>query len=223
MFNILLVEDDPVIGKTVEYNLKDEGFLVLWAKNIMDAEVLFDNNRIDIALLDIGLPDGNGLDLCQSLRKVNQSIPILILTATIEEESAVKSFEYGADDYIRKPFGMTELVARVKRHLKVNVEREEKIIFQDLELFPKKRETYCSGVKLDFNRREFDILEYMIRNPEKVISRSEFLDKLNMSEEVSDRAIDSHLSHIRSSLKKIDQRKHRISSVYGVGYKLEKR
>ena len=222
MYKVLLVEDDPGIGKTVEFNLKDEGYEVYWAKNLRDARAIYNDTQVDIILLDIGLPDGIGLDLCKEVRETNKSIPILVLTATIEEESAVKSFEFGADDYIRKPFGLDELMARVKRHLAIPMTREVKIKFQDLTILPEKREAFCQDKLLQLNRREFDILLCLVNNPDRVMSRTELLDKLGISEEVSDRTIDSQVSHLRAVLKKVGDLDHKISSVYGVGYKLEK-
>ena len=223
MYQVLLVEDDPGIGKTVEFNLQDEGYKVFWAPTLHEAAKFFESEELDIVLLDIGLPDGNGLDFCKKIREVNKTLPILVLTATIEEESAVKSFEYGADDYVRKPFGLDELMARVKRHLSIPVRREVKIKFQDLTVIPDKREAFCGGNLLQLNRREFDILHCLIKSPDRVMSRLELLDNLGISDEVSDRTIDSQVSHLRSVLKKNENLEHQISSVYGVGYKLEKK
>ncbi len=223
MYQVLLVEDDPGIGKTVEFNLQDEGYKVFWAPTLHEAKQFFESEEFDITLLDIGLPDGNGLDFCKKIRETNKTIPILVLTATIEEESAVKSFEYGADDYVRKPFGLDELMARVKRHLSIPVRREVKIKFQDLTVIPDKREAYCGDKLLQLNRREFDILHCLIKSPDRVMSRLELLDNLGISDEVSDRTIDSQVSHLRSVLKKSGDLEHQISSVYGVGYKLEKK
>ena len=203
--------------------MQNEGYTVFWAKTIREAKLFNEKENIDLMLLDIGLPDGNGLEFCKSLRVNGSRTPILILTASLEEESAVKSFEYGADDYVRKPFGMNELLARVKRNLNLPKGVDEKIRFQDLTIVLKKREAYCGNTLLDLNRREFDILLLFVENAERVLSRSEILDKLSVDTEVNDRAIDSHISHLRSVLKKLPNLKHQISSIYGVGYKLEKK
>lgn len=223
MNTILLIEDDPGIGKALEFNLKDDGHHTFWAQNLIEAKSIKENHNIDLILLDIGLPDGSGLDFCKSLRDSGTKIPILILTATIEEETAVKSFEYGADDYIRKPFGTSEVLARIKRHLNIKKTRDVKINFHQITILPEKREALINNQKLQLNRREFDILKYFVENAEKVVSRNNLLDFLEMPTDVSDRTIDSHISHLRSIIKKSGLLDHKISSIYGVGYKLEKK
>lgn len=220
---ILVVEDDPGIGKTLVFNLKDEGYDVLWAQSLKEAHKLFEEQVIDLILLDLGLPDGYGLDFCRDIRADEIDTPVLVLTATIEEESAVKSFDQGADDYIRKPFGMTEVLARIKRHLNISNTRSAILRFQDLTIMVDKREAYCQDNKINLNRREFDILVLFVRNAERVLTREEIFSQLSLDSDVSDRTIDSHLSHLRSTLKKMGELKHQISSIYGVGYKLEKK
>ena len=223
MFTILLVEDDPGIGRTVEFNLIDEGFKTMWVQSVHEARSFYDSHEIDLILLDIGLPDGSGLDFCKHLREASSHIPILILTANIEEEDAVKSFECGADDYIRKPFGISELIARINRHLNIIIKRDIKIKYFELTVFPEKREVYYQNQLLALNRREYDILIYFIKNADKVVTRNELLDHLDIPIDVNDRTIDSHISHLRATLKKTGSDEYKINSVYGVGYKLEKK
>lgn len=223
VYRILLVEDDPGIGKTVDFNLKDEGFEVLWAKCLQEAHELYAENSFHLVLLDIGLPDGSGFDFCKAVREQNDDVTIFILTATIEEESAIRSFNLGADDYIRKPFGMEELIAKVKRLYQKDLNVDKKLVYEDLTVYPGKRQAFCGDLDLELSRREFDLLYHFVSNPEKVISREEFLDKLTMDSDANDRTIDSHVSHLRSMIKKkVKKPLHAIRSVYGVGYKLGK-
>src|SRR6185437_1871179 len=109
-YQILLVEDDPLISKSLRMSLPYKGFEVSVSGTVREGMENFRSKRFDLVLLDVNLPDGNGMDLCHEIRKLDQTIPILMLTARVSEESAVEGLEKGADDYIRKPYGLQEVV-----------------------------------------------------------------------------------------------------------------
>ena len=223
MTHILVVEDDPILGKGVVFNLESEGYEVTWARDLETAFQVSKTQRLNGVVLDLGLPDGDGLDFCRYIREQNHSLPILVLTAQIEEESAVKSLGAGADDYIRKPFGNAEFLLRLKKHLGETKVGGPQVRFGGISIFTDKRAVYFDNQTINFNRREFDLLLYMVRNAETVVTREVLMDSLGIPDNVMDRTIDSQLSHIRSKLKKIKNIDVKISSVYGVGYKLEKK
>ena len=112
MSRILLIEDDPVLGKGVKLGLELEGYGVEWARDLRSAKAANETEKFDLAILDLGLPDGNGLTFCQGLREAGSRMPILILTAKTDEDTVVAGLTAGANDYIRKPFGSRELIAR---------------------------------------------------------------------------------------------------------------
>ena len=222
LVKILLVEDDPVIGRGLQINLSSRGFHIDWAQTLKQADVFIEDQVYDLILLDLKLPDGNGLGFCDQLKNEKKSqSPIIILTANIEEESAVAGFEKGASDYIRKPFGHAELLARIQNVLNIKSNKQGQLIFEKLVLIPEERKAYYDQQEIIFNRREFDILEMFLRRPNVVLSREQIISHLLESEDVIDRTIDSHLSRIRQKFKKNNANTIRISSVYGVGYKIE--
>jgi two-component system OmpR family response regulator len=220
---LLLVEDDPVLGRGLQINLELEGFQVEWAKDLATARIKFEANpSFRMLILDLNLPDGNGLSLLREVRK-KSNLPVIILTARTEEESVVEGLQAGANDYVRKPFGNRELMARIRATLKdLAVKNPNEIHVGDLLLSKQKRRCYFKEAEIDLNRREFDILSYMMENVDAVITRDNLLQFLNTDGEVFDRTIDSHISHIRAKLRKSNVQTVHINSVYGVGYRLEK-
>ncbi len=220
MKTILLVEDDPILGNGVKINLELEGYNVKWAKNLYDASIQIADNTFDLIILDLGLPDGSGLDFCKENREL--STPIIILTAQTDESTVVKGFEYGATDYVKKPFGTKELHARIKAHLKEYKSSGNQIKFEDLEMALDERNVKYKGELITLNRRRFELLAYFVKNPGIVITRESLMSILGMDEDTLDRTIDVHISQLRSDLKKASITTIKITSIYGVGYRLEK-
>lgn len=218
--NILLVEDDPVIGESLRTNLEIEGFGVYWAKDLADVASRMREERPDLIILDLSLPDGYGLNLCRQLRGEGFQPPILILSAEGDVDAIVKSFECGANDYIRKPFSNRELVARVRAHDSQNQKRPRALQWKGLLADPTKRIAYYREDPLPLNRREFDLLLLLLEQPEAVIRREIILEKLAGGEEILERTIDSHVSHLRGKLRQAGVPKIRIRTEYGVGYRL---
>ena len=224
MSNILLVEDDPVLGRGLSVNLELEGHKVEWVRSLKAANQVREKKfTASLVILDLGLPDGSGLQFLRALRGSENLTPVLILTAKIDEDSVVEGLQAGANDYVRKPFGNKELLARIKTLLREPVRQDQKIQYGELVVFPDRRKVLYEEKEIDLNRREFDILHYFVRHAEAVITRESLLEALDKDGEIFDRTIDSHVSHVRARLKQAGVTSMQISAVYGVGYRLEKR
>ena len=216
-----MVEDDPILGRGVKVGLEVEGHAVSWAQNLAQARDLFSSEQFDLIVLDLGLPDGSGIDFCLHVRLTNDSIPVLILTAQTDEDTVVKGFDAGASDYVKKPFGSRELHARIKAHLRSAPLSGQKVAFGGLEISIEERSVQFNGEEIALNRRLFDILVHFVKNAGKVITRDGLINAIDPNLDIYDRTIDSHLSQLRSKLKKCGVDSVKINSIYGVGYRLE--
>lgn len=220
--SVLLVEDDPMIAKTLQLSLRYQGFDLALAASVGEASQRLGQARFDLVMLDLGLPDGSGLDLCRRLRERDDSaaLPILMLTAVTDEATAAACLDAGADDYIRKPYGLQELVARMRRLLQRGQRAREHASFGALAIDLPRRSALVGGAELKLGKREFEILAALVRAGGDAVTREQLLGACGHDEPVYDRTIDSHLSHLRRKLKDAGAAV-RISAIYGVGYKLE--
>lgn len=221
MAKILIVEDDPILGKGLNLNLNLEGYQTQWVQDLKSARYANSMAVFDLILLDVNLPDGSGFTLLEEIRNAKSRISIIMLTAKSDEDSVVEGLSLGANDYIKKPFSQKELLARIKTALKEPTLRENQTRLGSILILKEQRRVLIEEKEVDFNRREFDIFTYLVQHPKAVISREKLIESLNQGEELNDRTIDSHLSHIRSKLKKYEITSVVIKSVYGVGYTLE--
>lgn len=221
MTKILLVEDDPVLGRGLMVTLKSGGHDVFWEANLENARVREAMSECDLILLDVNLPDGSGFNFARELRGRGSRLPIIMLTARTDEDSVVMGIEAGANDYIRKPFSTKELLARIRSQLRVPFQREDQIRNGPVLILFSQRKVLINNQEVEFNRREFDIFSHMVKNAGAIQSRDQVLTAVGVDDSILDRTIDSHFSHIRSKLKKHDIKNITIRSVYGVGYKLE--
>lgn len=222
MIELLVVEDDPGIGRGLSIHLQAEGYQVYWAKNLAEARVLLPTNRIELVLLDLGLPDGSGLDYLQEIRQAGFRKPVIVLTAQTDEEMVVRGFERGANDYVKKPFGTRELVARIKASLREPLLREETFRFGDLVMKTKSRSVEFRDKPVDLNRKEYEVLLYLVQRAEQAVTRTDLVQAIDKDAEIFDRTVDSHVSHIRAKLRKAGILEIQIAPIYGIGYRLEK-
>lgn len=220
MRRILLVEDDPILGASLKLNLEIETNQVSWARSLAEADAVNRSQAFHVILLDLGLPDGQGLDFCKRLRQEGSRIPVIILTAQADEDSVVEGFQVGANDYVKKPYSTKELLARVKAVVREPQMREDQIRIGDLLILKEQRRVFIDGEEMSLNRREFDVLKVLAENLGVVLTREAIIQKLGGAEDIFDRTIDSHVSHIRSKLKQSEKRSIKIKSEYGVGYRL---
>jgi DNA-binding response OmpR family regulator len=224
MAHILLVEDDPGLGKGLKVALELSTYGVTWVESVHEAERALAKERFDLVLLDLNLPDGSGLRVAKACQKDRPELPVIILTASSDEDSVVAGLEAGAGDYVRKPFGNKELLARIKVALRGKAEAQDKVLqYGDVKLVPEKRRVLIKDQPVELNRREYDILAHFVAQPESVVTRESLLRVLKKEGEIFDRTIDSHVSHLRTRLRQGGALDIQISSVYGVGYRLEKK
>jgi DNA-binding response OmpR family regulator len=219
--DILLVEDDPNIAKSLIFLFEKQSLTTNHATSIKSAKELFEIESHDLFLFDIGLADGSGIELTKYIRTKESEKPIILITAMMDEDTLINGFEAGANDYIRKPFSNNELLARVNANLKRSQKQESQLCIKSLSLNLTHRICKYKESEIKLNRRQLDILYYLMKNEGQVISRDSLLQFLNMDNDVFDRTIDSHISQLRSKLKKSQVEDIKITSIYGVGYKFE--
>lgn len=221
MSKILVVEDDVQITKILNLNLKLSGFETDSASSIEDAWSKLSQSHFDLILLDIGLPDGSGLDLCQKIRESGNDVPIIFLSARTDEATVVKGIKNGADDYLRKPFGLEELKVRVNKFIKRLAPNLQTIRFGDLTIDPSKRIVTLMGEMISLGRKELDILTLLARRSGDIVTRESILNSLYDNADLYDRTVDSHMSHLRKKIREVAGKSLQITSVYGLGYRLE--
>lgn len=224
MLRLLLVEDDPILGKSLKVTLELEGYVVEWATTLAETRAIARQNAFDIVVLDLNLPDGSGLTFARECQEQLPKLPILMLTASSDEDSVVEGLDAGAADYVRKPFGNKELKARIRAVLKDKSKVNRKTLqFAGVTIHHDKRLVSAGDIDLELNRREFDIFCHFMANAENVVTRESLLRILNREGELFDRTIDSHVSHLRTRLRKAGIDSVQIAPVYGLGYRLEKK
>jgi len=216
---LLLVEDDPMIGEGVRKGLRQEGFTVDWVQDGRSAELAIDNDVYDLLLLDLGLPDKDGMDVLASLRRRGDAIPVLILTARDTISDRVKGLDTGADDYLVKPFDLEELSARVRALLRRKSGRADPVIqIGNVRLSPATHEVFLDGNPVALSAREFALLQALADRPGAVLSRAQLEEKLyGWNEEVESNTIEVYVHALR---RKLGQ--DFIRNVRGVGYMIPK-
>ena len=223
---ILLIEDEPDIRKTLEYNLSREGYGVISTSSLAEGRNSLETNSFSLILLDLMLPDGSGLDLCREIKshKIFSSIPIIILTAKDDEVDKVVGFELGADDYVTKPFSVRELILRVKAVLKRgNVKSENlevKRQFGDLVIDIDSHEVFVNNDLVILTALEFKLLRQLVDRRGRVQSRDQLLsDVWGYSAEVTTRTVDTHIKRLREKLGTMGKY---VQTIRGVGYKFSR-
>lgn len=224
---VLVIEDEPTLAKLLAYNLTQEGYEV----HVVDhgARGLEEATRqpYDLIILDIMLPGMNGFEVLAKLRQRGNRTPTIILTARNAEEEIVHGLKLGADDYVTKPFGVAELLARVsavlrrgEREFSAQPEESSVISLGDLDIFPEKYEVLLQGKPIPLRPKEFEVLLYLARHPGIVVTRDELMNEVwGFDYFGGQRTVDVHVSSLRKKLE-LNQQSVRIDSVRGVGYKL---
>jgi len=224
MKKILIIEDEQDLIKGLKLNLSDEGYEVGWALDGREGLRKAIEEAPDLIILDIMLPEMNGLDVCRELRQKNIGIPIIMLTAKGEEIDKVVGFEIGADDYMTKPFSIRELLARIKARLRHAEKKGESIpelySFGDIEIDFARFKVRRKGEEMEFTSLEMDILKYFIVHRGEVVSRNDLLDKIWGYESYpTTRTIDNHILKLRKKIENDPSHPKFILSVYGGGYR----
>jgi DNA-binding response OmpR family regulator len=214
----LVVEDEESIASLVRSYLERDGFTVVHARRGDDALKELERHPVRVVVLDIGLPDMDGFDVCRSIRTYSR-VPILMLTARDEEPDRVSGLELGADDYLTKPFSPRELLARVRAVLRrAETWRDEpELTFGDVVVRPGAREASVAGTPVKLTAKEFDLLAILLGNPNQVLTRELLLDRVwGLAFPGGTRTVDMHIASLRRKL----GRPELVRTVRGVGYKV---
>ncbi len=214
---VLVIEDDPMIGRAVVAGLHDGGYTVDWVRDGADAERALANGVYDLALLDLGLPRRDGLDILKGLRRGGKALPVVIITARDAVADRVTGLDNGADDYLVKPFDLDELLARARAVIRRRAGRSSpEMAYGALSIDPVTRVVTFRGAQVDLSPREFAVLEVLMKEPGAVVSREKLEDAVyGWGEEVGSNSIEVHLHHLRRKLKP-----QLIRNVRGVGYRI---
>ena len=221
---IFIIEDETSIIQLVQHNLETEGFVVSSSTNGNDGLKELKKFEPNLLLLDWMLPDLSGIDVCKSLRRDKnfKNLPIIMLTAKGEEEDKVKGLESGVDDYITKPFGFNELMARIKALLRRSDPKtvSDDLIFEDLKLDRTEKRVFRDNNEIHLGPTEFRLLEFFLLNPKRVFSRDQILESVwpnNIN--VESRTIDVHIRRLRQSIN-LSGKKELVRTVRSAGYSL---
>ncbi len=220
MRTIALIEDDPDLHELIRYNVEREGFRLVGSQTGKDTIRFLLESRPDLILLDIMLPDADGLDICREVRRHPElsPTPVIFLTARASEADRVLGLELGADDYVVKPFFIRELMARIKRQLRPPPP-EQRLAAGELELDRTRMEVRRAGKPVPLTATEFRLLELLMSRPGRVFSRQQLLDQVwGYDRAVSERAVDVSILRLRQKLEPDSARWQWIHSVRGFGY-----
>ncbi len=222
MPKVLIVEDEAPLAETIAYNLREEGYKVCTVADGLRALDAVRQEKPDLVLLDIMLPSMDGIEVCRLIRK-ESNIPILMLTAKAREIDKVIGLEVGADDYITKPFGMMELIARIRAALRRarNEARDEEVLSgHGVEMDIARHSVRIEGREVELRPKEFDLLRLLLSNRGRVIERATLLDRIWGEDEYIDAGtVDVHIRRLREKVETDPAKPQRVLTVRGVGYK----
>ena len=227
MAKILVVDDEPVIVKGIKFNLEREGYQVETGYDGEQAVELARGGGFDLILLDLMMPKIDGLQACMRIREFS-NVPIIMLTARSEDTDKILGFEYGADDYVTKPFNILELKARIRALLRRSGSSEQKqaggvLAAGHIRLDTGERAAWKDGVSVELTAKEFDLMELLLRNPGRVYSRENLLNVVWGYEYIGDyRTVDVHVRRLREKLELDPANPEYIRTKWGVGYYLAK-
>jgi DNA-binding response OmpR family regulator len=216
---ILLVEDDIMIGETVLDVLRTEHYAVDWVKRAAQADTALRTERYDLVLLDLGLPDGDGLNVLRALRARQERLPVLIATARDAVEQRIAGLDAGADDYVVKPYDVDELLARIRALIRRSAGRAEPVyVHGDVSIQPATREVVVAGQPVTLTAREWAVLEPLLARPGMILSRAQLEEKLySWKDDISSNAVEVYVHGVRKKLGN-----DLIQNVRGVGYLVPK-
>ena len=222
MAKVLVVDDEKLIVKGIRFSLEQDGFEVACAYDGEEALQMAKETEYDMVLLDVMLPKLNGFEVCQAIREFSE-MPIIMLTAKGDDMDKILGLEYGADDYITKPFNILEVKARIRAIIrrsssKTAKEPEKVLSFESLRIDLDSRRGYIDDKEVNLTAKEFDLLELLMLHPNKVYSREELLNTVWGYDYYGDtRIVDAHIKNLRKKIKL-----QYIKTVKGIGYTLEK-
>ncbi|WP_368449233.1 response regulator [Cobetia amphilecti] len=214
---VLLVEDDPLLGEGVSHTLRREGMSTEWLKEGANVAATLKHSPFDVLVLDLGLPDLDGLQVLSHLRRQGQTLPVLILTARDDISDRVRGLDGGADDYLVKPFDIAELVARLRALVRRHAGQPSGCLqLGPLRIDQAGRTVTLAGSEVALGRREFDLLEFLLLHPSRVFSRDQLVEQLyGWDGDVESNVIEVHVHHLRRKFGT-----GVVKTVRGVGYRL---
>ena len=224
---ILVVDDEALLVKGIRFNLQNEGYEVISGSDGLEAVQLVQSQQPDLVVLDVMMPNMDGLTACSKIREFSD-IPIILLTAKADDMDKLIGFDHGADDYLTKPFNILELKARIRALLRRAGSTEKKttgnlLAIGSISLDLDARNAYRNGQVADLTAKEFDVIEFLMRNPNRVYSREALLDTLWSYEYRSDiRTVDVHIRRLREKLEQSPADPEYIMTKWGVGYYFKK-
>jgi len=221
--SILVVDDEKSIVEFIELNLKRQGFSVLKAYKGQDGINIARENNPSVIVLDVMLPDIDGFEVCRSIREFSMA-PIIMLTARGEDVDKIIGLEMGADDYMVKPFNPRVLVAKINamlRRLSVKVlsSPTSSIIIDDIKMDLINRTLFKSEKQIELTPREFDLLKFLVLNPNKLLKREEIIEEIWKQEYVDHRSVDVHIRRLREKIEKDPNNPEKILTIWGKGYR----
>ena len=224
MTRILIIEDEESYREALQFMLQKEGFDVSAAADGAERLALFDKEGADLVLLDLMMPGMPGLEVCKQLR-AQFNVAIVMVTARDSEVDKVVGLELGADDYVTKPFSHRELVARIRAVLRRGQDQElvpDVVEVGGVRIDVERHQVYVDGEEVRFALREFDLLELLLRNPGRVLTRGQLIDRIWGSDYVGDtKTLDVHVKRLRSKIERNPSKPERLVTVRGLGYKYE--
>jgi two-component system, OmpR family, response regulator len=218
--NVLFVEDEAKIAEFVQAGLKERGFIVNYSDNGDEGYLLALDNEYDVIVLDIMVPGKDGLSILKQLRRQGKNTPVILLTARNELDDRLEGLNLGADDYIAKPFFVEELIARIYAVIRRTIgERQNFILVGSLKLDRITREVTCDHQAIELTTREFNLLEYLMRSPGRVFTRTQILEHIwGYDFNPNTNVVDVCIQRIRKKIDSVDSRSW-IESIRGVGYR----
>ena len=223
---ILVVDDEELLVKGIRFNLQNEGYEIITGSNGLEAVALSQNQKPDLVILDVMMPEMDGMTACSKIREFSD-VPIILLTAKADDMDKLMGFDNGADDYLTKPFNILELKARIRALLRRAGATENKqgnlLTIGSITLDLDARNAYRAGVLADLTAKEFDVVEFLMRNANRVYSRETLLDTIWAYEYRSDiRTVDVHIRRLREKLEENPAEPKYIMTKWGVGYYFRK-
>ncbi len=226
---ILVVDDEALLVKGIRFNLQNEGYEVITGSNGLEAVQLARDPSVNLIVLDVMMPQMDGLTACSKIREFS-NVPIIMLTAKVDDMDKLMGFDHGADDYLTKPFNILELKARIRALLRragANVQTDEiysnRLTIGTISLDLDSRTAYKEDQSVDLTLKEFDVIEFLMRNPNRVYSREALLDTIWAYEYRSDiRTVDVHIRRLREKLELNPAEPQYILTKWGVGYYFKK-
>ena len=226
---ILVVDDEELLVKGIRFNLENEGYEVDGAYDGKTAVELARRNRYDLLILDVMMPEMDGLETCMQIRSFSD-VPVIMLTAKSEDTDKLMGFAYGADDYVTKPFNVLELKARVRAllrraavaHAQGAEGGKSRLVCGDIALDPEQRIAFKDGESVELTAKEYDLMELLIKNPRRVFSREDLMNTVWGYSYAGDyRTVDVHIRRLREKLEKTPAEPEYIMTKWGVGYYLK--